>query len=64
METNAITLHELGVRMGFGEGAARQAAFQFLKSRDPRISTLRRFAMAAGVPVEELVSESEPKQKQ
>ena len=52
-----LTLHELGIRMGFHESVARQSAFQFLKSKDPRISTLRRFAKAAGVPIEQLVAE-------
>ncbi len=58
-----ITLHELGIRMGFDESVARQSAFQFLKSKDPRISTLRRFAKAAGVPVEQLVAASKPETK-
>ena len=57
MEQQGITLQELGVRMGFGESQARQAAYQFLKGKDPRISSLRRFARAAGIPVEELIAE-------
>ena len=62
-EEHKPTLHELGLRMGFGEAQARQAAYQFLKGKDPRIGTLRRFAKAAGVPLEELVAESKPKKK-
>ena len=58
-----LTLHELGIRMGFDESVARQSAFQFLKSKDPRISTLRRFAKAAGVPVEQLVAAVKPETK-
>ena len=58
-----LTLHELGIRMGFDESIARQSAFQFLKSKDPRISTLRRFAKAAGGPVELLVAEVKPETK-
>ena len=63
VEANKLTLHDLGVRMGFDEGTARQAAFQFLKGKDPRIGTLRRFAKATGIPIEELVAESKPKKK-
>jgi hypothetical protein len=56
-EGSGLTLHQLGVAMGYEEGIARQSAFQFLKSTDPRISMLRRVAKAMGVPVEELVAE-------
>ena len=58
-----LTLHELGLRMGFDETVARQSAFQFLKGKDPHISTLRRFAKASGVPIEELVAEVKPELK-
>jgi transcriptional regulator with XRE-family HTH domain len=58
VEQHKPTLHELGLRMGFDEGTARQSAYQFLKGKDPRIRTLRRFANAAGLTVEELVSDS------
>jgi len=34
-----LSLHELGVRMGFGEKIARQSAFQFLKTAD-QLSTI------------------------
>ena len=57
IEKHKPTLQALGVKMGFDETQARQAAFQFLKSKDPHISTLRRFAKAAGVAVEELIAE-------
>lgn len=63
VESNKLTLHEIGLRMGFDEGVARQSAFQFLKGNDPRISTLRRFAKAAGMTVEELVAEPQVKSK-
>lgn len=39
----------IGERMGHGHGSACQAVSQFLKSGDPRVSTLRRFAKAIGV---------------
>jgi hypothetical protein len=42
--------------MGYEGYVARKAAWQFLnKTSDPRLSMLRRFAKAVGVPVEELV---------
>ncbi len=48
VEESKLTLHDLGVRMGFDEKVARQSAFQFLKSKNPQIRPLRRFAKAAG----------------
>lgn len=59
-EKNKPTLQELGLKMGFAEAQAKQAVFQFLKSKNPRIDTLRRFAKASGVPVEELIAEGKP----
>jgi transcriptional regulator with XRE-family HTH domain len=54
-----MTLEELGVKMGCDEGVARQSAWQFLnKTADPRLSMLRRFAEAVGVPVAKLLAES------
>jgi hypothetical protein len=41
---------------GFDTAIARQAAHQFLKGKDPGIGTLRKFAEAAGIPIEELVA--------
>lgn len=49
------TLHDLGVAMGYPETSAKQAAAQFLRGADPRLSTLRRFARAVGVSVASLV---------
>ncbi|HXD87466.1 MAG TPA: hypothetical protein VN641_13300 [Urbifossiella sp.] len=43
--------------MGFPESQARKAVWQFLRSKDPRIGTLRKFAAAAGIPLEELIAE-------
>jgi hypothetical protein len=43
--------------MGYGPGVARRAAWQFLnKVPDPRLSSLRRFAKAIGVPLKDLIS--------
>ncbi len=55
-EKSGLTLDELGQRMGYEGELARTSAWQFLrKTTDPRLSMLRRFAKAVGVPVEELV---------
>ena len=44
--------------MGYETGMARKSAWQFLnKTADPRLSMLRRFAGAVGVPLAELVDE-------
>ena len=56
-ETSGLSLHELGLKMGYPQESARQSAWQFMKSGDPRISMLRRFAVASGMPVEELIGE-------
>jgi hypothetical protein len=41
--------------MGYRPESARQAVSQFLKSGDPQVSMLRRFAKAMGVKVESLI---------
>jgi transcriptional regulator with XRE-family HTH domain len=53
-EASGLSLHDLGLKMGYPAETARQSAWQFMKSSDPRISMLRRFAQAAGLPIEEL----------
>src|SRR5438132_12072341 len=55
-EASGLSLHDLGLKMGYPAGNARQSAWQFMKSGDPRVSMLRRFARATGMPVEELVA--------
>jgi hypothetical protein len=51
-----LTLQLLGEKMGYEPGIARQSAFQFLKSDDPRISMLRRFADAMQMELSELTA--------
>jgi hypothetical protein len=51
---SGISLFELGRRMGYSEATARQAAWQFLRSGDPRMGTLRKFAVAMNVQLDEL----------
>jgi transcriptional regulator with XRE-family HTH domain len=52
---SGLTQQELGERMGYAPGSARQAVSQFLKSGDPQISMLRRFAKAIGVSLKTLL---------
>jgi transcriptional regulator with XRE-family HTH domain len=52
---SGMTQQELGERMGYAPGSARQAVSQFLKSGDPQISMLRRFAKAIGISVRSLL---------
>ena len=47
---SGLTQQELGERMGYAPASARQAVSQFLKSGDPQISMLRRFAKASAFP--------------
>lgn len=48
------SLVDLGKQMGYPEEMARQAAWQFMKSHDPRMSMLRKFADAMGTTVDQL----------
>jgi transcriptional regulator with XRE-family HTH domain len=57
-EASGLTLNELGLKMGYGEEIARKSVWQFLKSKDPRVGMLRKFALAANIPITELVGES------
>jgi transcriptional regulator with XRE-family HTH domain len=52
---SGLTMQEVGEKMGYRPESARQAVSQFLKSGDPQISMLRRFAKAMGVKVESLI---------
>jgi transcriptional regulator with XRE-family HTH domain len=54
-EKSELTQQELGERMGYAPTTARQAVSQFLKSGDPQISMLRRFAKAIGISVKSLL---------
>lgn len=50
------SLEQLGQEMGYPEGVARRAAWQFFnKVDDPRLSTLRRFAKAMKIDVKKLL---------
>jgi transcriptional regulator with XRE-family HTH domain len=61
---SGLTLDELGTKMGYEGDVARKSAWQFLnKTADPRLSMLRRFAGAVGVPLADLIEEGKPKGK-
>ena len=52
---SGLTYMEIGLRMGYPPKSARQSAWQFLKSTNPTINVLVRFAKAMGVSVEKLL---------
>lgn len=55
-EKSGLTLHDLGLKMGYPEESARKSAWQFIaKTGDPRLSMLNRFAKALGVQVKDLL---------
>jgi hypothetical protein len=56
-EKSGLSLHDLGLKMGYPKDTARQSAWQFMKTGDPRISMLRRFAKAMEISIEELVAD-------
>ncbi len=63
-EASGLTLHELGLRMGYPPETARKSAWQFIKKTDdPRVSMLRKFARALDIPIEELIAEKKDKSK-
>jgi transcriptional regulator with XRE-family HTH domain len=49
------TQQQIGEAMGYPPASARQAVSQFLKSGDPQISMLRRFADAMGIALSTLL---------
>ena len=57
-EQSQLSLEQLGLRMGYSQELARKSAWQFVRrTNDPRLSMLRRFADAVGVPLPELVEQ-------
>ena len=57
LKADGWTQQRLGEAMGYQPESARKSISQFLKSRDPQISMLRKFARATGVKVTTLVRE-------
>src|SRR5690349_5317749 len=62
-EESGLSLVDLGRRMGYPEQTARQSAWQFMKTTDPRMSVLQRFADAMGIPLDDLVPKRRGKRK-
>ena len=61
-QRSGLTLAEMGEKMGYAPALAKQSVWQLMRSGDPRIGTLRRFADAVGIPVEQLlVSRKKPR---
>jgi transcriptional regulator with XRE-family HTH domain len=54
-DKSGLSLQEIGLKMGCTPETARQSVWQFMRTSDPHISLLRRFADAVGVTIEELV---------
>jgi transcriptional regulator with XRE-family HTH domain len=52
-----MTQEQLGVAMGYGQKSARKSVSQFLRTNDPRISMLRKFAKAVDVPLSQIIQE-------
>ena len=55
LEKSGMTYQALGEKMGYSSSSARQAVSQFLRSGDPQIGMLRRFAEAIGISVKSLL---------
>lgn len=58
-EKSGMTQEEIGLRMGFTKGGARQAVSRLLNPEaeyDPRLSTLLSFANAVNASLRELAS--------
>jgi transcriptional regulator with XRE-family HTH domain len=56
-EASGLTLEQIGLRMGFAKGGAKQAVSRLLSQDeyDPRISTLAAFAEAVNKPLKDLI---------
>jgi transcriptional regulator with XRE-family HTH domain len=56
-ERSKKTLDQLGREMGYSDSVARKAVWQFMKTSDPRLSTLRKFCAAMGISLTDLLSD-------
>lgn len=64
-ERSGLSLHDLGLKMGYPEESARKSAWQFIsKTSDPRLSMLHRFAKAIDLPLPELIEEPTGKRRE
>jgi transcriptional regulator with XRE-family HTH domain len=55
VDASGMTQQELGEKVGYPAESARQSVSQFLRSHDPRVGMVRRFAKALGVPLARLL---------
>jgi transcriptional regulator with XRE-family HTH domain len=58
VEASGMTQEEIGMRMGFAQGGARQAISRLLNADmeyDPRLSTLLAFAKAVNTSLKDLL---------
>ena len=55
IEKSGLNQQELGEKMGYDKQTARKAVWQFLRTTDPRIGMLRKFAKAMGLDVNDLI---------
>jgi len=55
LEASGMTQQALGELMGYPPESARQSVSQFLRSNDPRVGMIRRFAEALGMPLSRLL---------
>lgn len=57
-ERSGKTLDQLGREMGYPDDMARKSVWQFMRTSDPRISMLRRFAKAMNIPLSDLLEDA------
>ena len=57
LKESGWTMQKIGEMMGYPSDSARKSVSQFLKSKDPRVSMLRRFAKAAGIKLSTLIKD-------
>lgn len=57
---SGLTLQQLGLLMGYEERHARKCAWKFLQTKDPHLSTLKRFAGAMSITVQTLIKKFYP----
>jgi transcriptional regulator with XRE-family HTH domain len=56
---SGLSLHDLGLKMGYPAESARKSAWQFMKTGDPRVSMIVRFADALGIEAADLLPKSD-----
>ena len=62
-EKSGLSLHDLGIKMECSPETARQSVWQFMRTSDPHISLLRRFAKAMDIPLADLIDEKKSRTK-